>query len=73
MHYGSRSVLSVCPMLAATFLIYELNFWCYKVPYGVPNVWFVWISPKTLFFFFFLASFTDSKLEVLDFFRLAIA
>ena len=67
--YGSRSFcLSVClsiclsvTTLAATYLVCESNFRCCKVPYGVPNAWFVWISPKTLRSPV-LASFADSKL-----------
>ena len=48
--YGSRSVcvcLSVTT-LAATYLVYESRLLRYKVPYGVPNAWFVWISQKTI-------------------------
>ena len=42
--------LSVClsvTTLAATYLVCESNLRCCKVPYGVPNSWFVWISPKS--------------------------
>ena len=60
--YDSRC-LSVTT-LAATYLVCESNLRCCKVTCGVPNAWFVWISPKTLRLLFF-ASFADSKL--LDF------
>ena len=52
--------------LTATYLVCESKIRCQKVPYGVPNAWFVWISPKTLCSPV-LASFADSKL--LDFSR----
>ena len=66
--YGSHSVcvsvrLSVTT-LAATYLVCESKLQCYKVPYGVPNSWFVCISQKMLYSPV-LASFADSKL--LDF------
>ena len=54
----------VCPSvtkLVATYLICESTVWCYKVPYGIPNTLFVWISLKTLCLPV-LASFADSKL-----------
>ena len=39
--YGRRSVLVSVYLsvttLAATYLVYEPNLRCYKVPYGVPN------------------------------------
>ena len=35
--YGSWSVRLSVITLAATYLICESNFWCCKVPYGVPN------------------------------------
>ena len=60
-------VLCVClsvTKLTVTYLICESKVQCYKVPYGVPNAWFVWISPKMLYSPI-LASFADSKL--LDF------
>ena len=46
-------VLCVCVCLSvtsltATYRICESQVRCYKVPYGIPNAWFVWISPKTL-------------------------
>ena len=67
------AVLCVClsvTTLAATYLICESKLRCCKVPYGVPNTWFVWISQKTLCSPV-LASFADSK--VLDFSQLAVA
>ena len=45
-------------------LVCESKVQCYKVLYGVPKAWYVWISPKTLCLPL-LASFADSKL--LDF------
>ena len=42
--------VSVClsvTKLMATYLVCESKMWCYKVPYGVPNALFVWISLKT--------------------------
>ena len=57
-------------MLAAIYLVCESKLQCYKVPYGVPNGLFMWISPKTLRSPV-LASFADSKL--LDLFRIVIA
>ena len=68
---GRSVCLSVClsvTTLAATYLVFESNLRCCKVPYGVPNSRFVWISPKTLCSPV-LASFTDSKL--LDFARVS--
>ena len=62
---GLCVILSVTT-LAASYLVYESNLRCCKVPYGVPNVWFVWISQKTLCSPV-LASFANSKL--LDFAR----
>ena len=59
-------VLCVC-LLPRYYLICESKVRCYKVPYGLPKAWFVWISPKTLHSPV-LASFADSKL--LDFSRL---
>ncbi len=50
--------------LTATYLVYESKVQCYKVPYGVPNVYIVWIWLKTLRSPA-LASFADAKL--LDF------
>ena len=47
--YGSRSVSLSVTTLAATYLVCESNLQCYKVPYGLPNAWFVWILPKTLY------------------------
>ena len=44
-------VLCVClsvTTLAATYLVYGSRLLRYKVPYGVPNAWFVWISQKTI-------------------------
>ena len=64
--YGSWFVCLSVTMLAATYLVCESNLRCCKVPYGVPNSWFVWNSPKTLCSPV-LASFADSKL--LDFAR----
>ena len=67
--------LSVClsvTTLAATYLVFESNLQCCKVPYGVPNPWFVWISPKTLCLPV-LASFADSKLSCETLPELAIA
>ena len=67
--YGSHSLcvcvcLSVClsvTTLTATYLVCESNLQCYKVPYGVPNAGFVWISQRALCSLV-LASFADSKL-----------
>ena len=64
--YCSWFVCLSVTTLAATYLICESNLRCCKVPYGVPNSWFVWISPKTLCSPV-LASFADFKL--LDFAR----
>ena len=46
--YCSWFVYLSVTTLAATYLVCESNLQCCKVPYGVPNAWFVWISPKTL-------------------------
>ena len=63
--YGSR-FMCVClclsdTKLAATYFVCESKGRCYKVPYGIPNTQFVWISPKMLCSPV-LASFTESKL-----------
>ena len=54
--------------LTATYLVCKSKVQDYKVLYGVPKAWFVWISPKTLCSPV-LASFANSKL--LDFSRVS--
>ena len=48
--YGSTVVvLCVClsvTTLAATYLVYKSKLLYYKVPYGVPNAWFVWYGGR---------------------------
>ena len=58
-HYGSCSVCMSVTFLAATYLICESKMRCYKVPYGIPNAWFVCISLKPLCLSV-LASFADA-------------
>ena len=55
------SVRLLSSYIAATYLVYQSEVRCHKIPYGVPNPCIVWILP-TLLFSQVLASFTDSKL-----------
>ena len=32
--------------LTATYLVCKSKLWCYNIPYGVSNAWFVWIHRK---------------------------
>ena len=62
---GSHSVCLFVTTLAATYLICESKLWCYKVAFGIPKAYIVWISLKMLCSPV-STSFADAKLLAFD-------